>query len=404
MRASGWVLALALWVVIPEGSWAQGYYGTPYGMPASLTAPSSLAVPPAPTSVTTPLPQLGAPLEKGTGEVETVPQPTAQEPALDCFAGMCDPGQRWWFQVGGLVMARDYNDELWFSCSLLNPSQRVLTTADVEADYEGGIEATLGHRLGANWWALLTYWTLEPMNEQVVVQDPTGQLGTTLDFLSLSLSGTPVTDWYDYALAHKLALRSEFHNVELNFVHNRWPVKPCSPLFFSYQVGARWFRFDEDFLYASADTATTFGTDPANEIYLDIDVSNNLIGAQVGCMLEYYFWRHLGVFVAPRVGIYSNHMTLKYRIYSGDGLSALDVRSNKGDFAALAQLDVGAAWWINPNLSLWIGYRLVAVSGVALTTDQMPLHVMDDVDLIRQIDSNGHLLLHGGFAGLTWTF
>ncbi len=412
MHALPKTLPLVAWsLLLPALAWGQTglYLGQPYGAPAALDTPSTLQMPspPAlPAHYGTEAPEVG----EGVTQSVVPAQPAQEgmdsaiaEPGWDCI-GTCVPRcNRWWFQVGGLVMARDYNDDVWLSYDALNPSVGLLSTPDIEDNYQGGVEATFGYRFGHQWWLLATYWTLEPMNVVSLVQDPGGQISTALDFRSLSIGGTPVNDWYDNALAHKANLRSEFHNVELNLFHDSFQLSPCWPVYMSYLVGARWFQFSEDFLYASADTSTTFGTDPANEVYLDIDVSNNLIGAQVGCMLQYYPSCRWSVFVAPRVGIYSNQITMKYRIYSGDGQTGLDIRSNKGDFATLAQLDVGTAYYLTPSLSLYLGYRLVSVSGVALTTDQMP-RLLDDLNAIRQVDANGHLFLHGAFAGLTWTF
>ncbi len=411
MHALPKIPLLVAWsLLLPAVAWGQTglYVGHPYGTPAALEAPSTLempAPPVAPAHYGTPAPEAG----EGVTESVVQPQPSldSTDPAagdvLDCVGAYAPRCNRWWFQVGGLVMARDYNDDVWLSYDATDPTVGLLGTPNIEDDYQGGVEATFGYRFGHNWWLLATYWTLEPMSVTSLVQDSAGQISTALDFRTLSIGGTPVNDWYDNALAHKANLRSEFHNVELNLFHDSFQLSPCWPVYMSYLVGARWLQFDEDFLYASADTSTTFGTDPANEAYLDIDVSNNLVGAQVGCMLQYYPTCRWSVFLAPRVGIYSNHITMKYRIYSGDGQTGLDVRANKGDFATLAQLDIGTAYHVTPSLSLYLGYRLVSVSGVALTTDQMP-RLLDDLKGIQQVDANGHLFLHGGFAGLVWTF
>ena len=409
MHALPRTLLLACWgLLLPGMVWGQTglYVGAPYGAPASLEAPSTLQMPtppampahygtPAPEGVTDSV----VPQQNLAGEID----PAFQQEPLDCIGSCVPQTNRWWFQVGGLVMARDYNDDVWLSYDALNPTVGLIGTSQIEDDYQGGVEATFGYRIGCNWWLMATYWTLEPMNVTALVQDTAGQISTALAFRTLSIGGTPVNDWYDNALAHKANLRSEFHNVELNLFHDSFQVHPCWPVYMNYLVGARWFRFDEDFLYASADTSTTFGADPANEVYLDIDVSNNLVGAQFGCMLQYYPTCRWSLYVAPRLGLYSNHITMKYRIYSGDGQYAMDIRSNKGDFATLAQLDVGTAYHVTPSLSLYLGYRLVSVSGVALTTDQMP-RLLDDMKGIQQVDANGHLFLHGAFAGLVWTF
>jgi hypothetical protein len=67
------------------------------------------------------------------------------------------------------------------------------------------------------------------------------------------------------------------------------------------------------------------------------------------------------------------------------------------------QIDVGVDWQLSRNWSARVGYRVVALTGVALADDQFPQYIVDMPE-IAHIDSHSSLLLHGAFAGLTYNF
>ena len=78
--------------------------------------------------------------------------------------------------------------------------------------------------------------------------------------------------------------------------------------------------------------------------------------------------------------------------------------SSDDRFATLAQLDARVQWHVTPRWLMFIGYRLVSVSEIGLADAQFPCNVVDIVDAISHIDSNGDLLLHGAFAGMSIAF
>ncbi|MDA7979153.1 MAG: BBP7 family outer membrane beta-barrel protein [Pirellulales bacterium] len=315
------------------------------------------------------------------------------------FGNGCDAcGPNWYGRVGGLVMTRDDADPIWTSFNNTVITSALLGTPSVGPDWQGGYEASIGRRLCSNVWVGATYWTLEPDNQSATVSDPGGIINSTFDFRTLALNGTPVNSWYDSALAHRLSLRSEFHNAELNFFGD-FASNPCSRHRFSWFGGARWFRFKDDFLFETADTSTTFGVDLANEAYWNINVTNNLIGGQIGGTAEYALTNCWSVYATPSVGLYHNRMTYNSSIRSGDGFVAYNIDSDKNDFAVLSQIDFGSSYNVNQCVRAYFGYRLISAAGVALSGEQIP-PLGDDLENIRNIDSDGHLFLHGGFAGI----
>jgi hypothetical protein len=330
-----------------------------------------------------------------------------------CQTGCCGPD--WYIGVGGLFMTRDRNDPVEIAFDPNNIERELLGTQQVVPDdWQAGFEIRAGRYLGCSNRLELVYWTLDPDHASASVTSAGGLIDSALDFgrLDFVLGGIAngVNPWFDNSQFQRISMRSEFHNAEVNLWGDHALCGCCSPLQLSWLAGFRFFRFDESFEYASADQATALGVSPVDDAYYNVDVENNLFGFQIGGRFEYRVTCAASVYADTRVGIYYNHIEQEQRLATGTGIVAVDlagrpfdIATDKDDFATLAQLDVGVNYQISCNLSTYVGYRLVAASGVANTTDQIP-QFMSDFNGIQNIDSNGHLFLHGVHGGVTWRF
>ena len=269
-------------------------------------------------------------------------------------------------------------------------------------------ELRVGRYISCNCRAEAVYWTLDPDNASASVAGP---VDSSLDFnrLDFGLLGG-ANAWFDDADFQQISMRSEFHNFEANLWGDYCVCGPCSPFHWSWLAGFRFFRFNESFIYASADQAPALGLNPAGDAYYNVKVENNLIGLQLGCRAEYRVGCNVGLYAEPRFGIFWNHIDHEQNLVTGDGIVATDlagrpfaIDSEKDDFATIGQLDLGVSYQLGCRLTTYLGYRLVALSGVALTTDQIPQYMSDLVG-IENIDSNGHVFLHGIQGGVTWRF
>ena len=115
----------------------------------------------------------------------------------------------------------------------------------------------------------------------------------------------------------------------------------------------------------------------------------------------------------PKVGIYNDHMNQDFRAYLGNGAAATTgssgvagtypVCSSRDALAFLTQIDLGLDWTISRCWSARLGYRVLAMTDIALADDQFPQYLVD-VPEIAHIDNHSSLVLHGVFAGLTYNF
>jgi hypothetical protein len=191
------------------------------------------------------------------------------------------------------------------------------------------------------------------------------------------------------------------------------PCGGCQPLNVSWLAGVRYFRFQERWAFSSLRGGGSWAT-PADVGHLEDDITNSLVGFQVGCDVNYGCHSNLRLFFRPKIGIYNNHIKHTFRAYRGDGElfapaagsgvpGSYPVHSSTDSFSFLTEVDLGVEWQFTPCWSAFAGYRVVAATGIGLADNQIPPYVVD-VPEIAAIDRNGQLLLHGAFAGLTFRF
>ncbi|MEX2188129.1 MAG: hypothetical protein WD875_15085 [Pirellulales bacterium] len=341
------------------------------------------------------------------------------------FRSRCGNGCGWYAGVGGIVMSRDRGNGI-ITTNDGTPFVPVINSRDVMRDWQGGWEVTLGKFINPNTAVEVNYWHTGLFHEsdtQIATAQGSGNLDTPLNFGTLNDGVNNVQDLYATAAgAHMVGRANEFMNLEINLIrHSCCCDRPmtgscgsdcgsscgdcgscCRPMCFSWFAGVRLFRFYENMLFATSDDNTDFVFD-ANEAYYDVRVHNNLIGGQIGGRVDYYMLGgKVGLWFAPRLGIYGNHISHESFLRTGNG-ELFDIHSYKNDVAFMGQLDVGGDYYITDNLKLYGGYRLVGVAGVALSDEQIPQNIQDSA-AIADVDSNGSLLLHGAFMGLEYRF
>ncbi len=344
-----------------------------------------------------------------------------------CGAG-CGPAL--FGSVGGLVMTRDRGDHVCFSFNTATPSVILLGTPDAEMPWAGGAEARIGRYFGGacgknpcggRWGTELVYWGVYPNPQEGNAFDPDGTQGSGTDlnsafaFQSLDYNGGPILPLFDDAVRHQLQRSYEYHNFEWNIFGTPCPSLRCGKgLQLTWIGGFRFFKLSDAFAYNSDDADTVF-TGTVDEATYSVDVQNHLLGFQLGNQLDYYCGKRFNLFARAKVGAFYNHIT--HRSFVGGTLGAavindpanfydgrsFDINSYKNDMSFLAELDLGMNFQVTCCLSTQVGYRAVGLTGVALAPEQIPLN-FGDYEGVRFVDSGGSMILHGGYAGLTFTW
>jgi hypothetical protein len=333
-----------------------------------------------------------------------------------CARGLCGP---WFGSVGGLIMTRDDGNPYPFSYDSANEEIQLTNTRDASMQWGGGVDVRFGRYFNCNQNAVeFVYWGVYPSSEEstTLANQVAGGLNGILNWDQLDYDGAPADGWVDNAEAHRVRRDFEFHNLEVNLLQfpSCYASNPCGTqrFCFNWGAGVRYFRFAEHLQFGADDQDTEF-TGAANEIYYDIGVKNNLIGFQLNAQGQYYVTQRLSLLAGTKFGLFANHINHHSRIGGawGDAIinngpnewAPFNVKSNKNDIAFLGELNVGLNYQMSCCWSATLGYRAVAVTGVALPSNQIysDLRGIQDVAIV---DSNGSLILHGGYAGVQFNY
>ena len=330
-------------------------------------------------------------------------------------------GGNWFATASGLFMTRDRGHHYTFSFGTLAEEDQRTNTRNAEMDWTGGYDLRFGRYFNCGRNAIeAVYWGVSPENQstQTTSADVVGNLNAILNFGDLNYGGVSADNFVNVAPGfdgiHRLRRGYDFQNIEVNV----WQfctscgagACDCSRFRFNWLAGVRYFRFDENLLFGSDanDWQLTFEND---EIYYNIDVENSLVGFQLGNELEYCINCNWTLDMGVKLGIYGNRISHTSEIGGAQGVATINngpfagddfyVRSSKKDVAFLGEARVGLQYCFNSCWTATVGYRAFAVTGVALTSEQIypDLRGINDVAVV---DSNSSLLLHGGYAGLEY--
>lgn len=344
-----------------------------------------------------------------------------RSPACGMEPSCCTFQPLWYASAAGLILARDHANGIWTTYETNNNPNELMRTTDAATEWRGGYDVKIGRRFGpCGCWAIEGgYWAIDRFSGQASMSLlPANTVSTPLIVSDIEFGGVNGTYFFDNAAEHRLWRTNRVQNVEISLVR-RLPCDPCAMLSswdLSLLAGVRYFNFEEELTFGSlANGGTWGGNGGLDEAYLREYVNNNLIGFQFGAEGGYRLGRTIRLFVTPKLGIYNNHIESRFDLVRGDGTHArptpasgvtgtYPVLAEKDVFAFLGQIDVGLDWEFHPGWSAFLGYRLVAATGIALADHQIPTYVVDIHDDLADVDANGNLLVHGAFAGLKISF
>lgn len=299
----------------------------------------------------------------------------------------CGCGSRWVGTLGGLVMGRSRANA--YTTTLDGGGVSVLNTQSAGADWTGGWEINAGYISEAGPGVLFTYWGLAPMEGYAEAVDPGNSLSS------------PINDggFFQNSAEQNILRNDQAENYELSLLvgaysRGHWTMVPFA--------GFRYFRFDESLRFGALQGGGDPGT-PSDWNYYRSQNINNLYGGQFGALINYQFGGRFGWYLTPKVGLYGNQMTGRYRNYIGDGTTNYEVIAHKSNFALLGEVNTGINYFLRENVFIYAGYRVVGVTNVALGDDQLQtdLSVPTGLSDLRQ---SGSLILHGVMIGGGWLF
>jgi len=332
------------------------------------------------------------------------------------YAGGGAAGLRdgWFATFGGVMMGRDDENAYFFSFDDTNESIQRLNTEEASMDFSAGVETRIGYffNCGQNAFEAV-YWGVYPDQQEstLLSSNTPGNLNGILNWDQIDYNGVSADNWVNAAFAHRLRREFEIHNLELNVlgIQSGWSNGRTS---MQWRTGMRFFHFRESLQFGADNTDANF-IGAANEIYYDVETANNLLGWQFGADLMYRPTCSLTFRLGASTGLYGNYVQHHSRIGGSAGVASINNGPNNNmtlqidndtvTFAMLGELNAGFDYQISCCWSMYAGYRVLGVSRVALPTNQIYFDLRGIND-VREIDTNGDLILHGGYAGLEYNY
>lgn len=343
----------------------------------------------------------------------------------------------WFGAMNGLIFNRDDDDNLLLTYQT-GDGQGLLYSRNADMDWSGGLEVRFGRYFhGGNSALEAVYWGIYPDRQSATAYGAgaAGLLETTLAFDSLAIDpsgiNTTVSSYFTGAEMHQVRRGFEAHNIELNLLGLAGGgcgaagccsggcgggCNTCCGPTFTWLMGPRFLRFREDLIYSS-DLVDTVFTGTADEMSYLIDVENNLLGFQLGGLADFCVGSRLGFHTGIKFGLYGNDINHHQHICTGDAVYAevsdpsspydgeqYRIHSGKTDVSMIGELDLGMNYRISQCWSANFGWRAVAVSGIALSTSQMPTDYFDNLAGVRNVNANSDLILHGAYMGLNFNY
>jgi hypothetical protein len=350
----------------------------------------------------------------------------------------CSPCPNWAVWAGGLVMGRANQCDRPVTVDA-GTLQTVMSTNNAEQNWSGGFE------IGTAWIMpnccnalAVNYWGLFPSDPSSYVNAANFSGGIrpalgNIDGLTYD-DGIVADNVFNRMTTasgtHVLTTGSGFNSVEINFLGNTqaWGLtqfggggcngcnrcSACGPSCwqFGWLAGLRYFRFNESFLFQSDQDDTVVGdlNDP-NELSYRIATTNNLWGFQFGGQGAWYFTNCFSIYGSGRFGVFNNHVTSEQSLsgQAGDAFinagsfngTAYRFSNSRNALAGVGQFDLGGRYQVGCHWSLYGGYRVVAISGVATAPSQIPANFSSPVNEICAGDS---VILHGAFLGAQYAW
>lgn len=327
----------------------------------------------------------------------------------------CRPRNHWHISAAGLIMGRSKPSRVWTTYEANNNPNQLMRTDNAAPDWEGGFEFHIGRKVACDTFAVdFVYWKLGDLQASTS-QTHANFVSTPLLFNDLEFgTGDPVQNYFDTAEEHRISRRDSIQNVELNFLEVASSCGSCSCWRSRKSIGVRYFQFNEDLLLSTLDQGGTWGGNGgANEVIMSSSIENRLIGVQLGYHLGRQWGERTTLFIAPKLGIYNNHIEHRFDLRRGDGVAAMPtafsgvngsypVESTSNVVSFLTEVNLGFSWQATCNCSLFTGYRVVALTGMGLADSQIPQYIVD-LPEIADINHQDSLVLHGAFFGVAYS-
>jgi hypothetical protein len=328
----------------------------------------------------------------------------AYRPMPEEMAAML-PGTRiselqWYGSADALLLQRASTNNRPFA-SLNTPTNFVLGTGDLQAGFQLGPRVTLGRRLGDAFQFECTWFGQSAWEDQKAVRDltPNDLAGAGNLFSPFSNFGNPTAvpllDYNNYVM---IEYNSSLQSLEFN-MRQRVPLEP-GPFSLTVLFGGRFMKINETFRYHT-ESLTPVNLATATDV--QTAVGNDLLGAQIGALMELQVAYRTWIGLDLKGGIYNNHadQSTNASLYWPNGdQSSVHGEAGTDCTVFVGEIQLNGTYQFTPSLTAQFGYQMIWVEGIALGSENFQANPGILVSGPAALDHKGHVIYHGPHAGL----
>jgi hypothetical protein len=293
----------------------------------------------------------------------------------------------WYFRADAVVFTRDAEHEVNIA-SLGAPGNVVLSTRDLDFPFQLGPRILVGRTLNECHQIEGSFFDLAQWHDTAAVRNSDGLLFSPF----IDFGGRPSGDFNDNTLV-SIRSTSYLRNAELN-IRRALPMPPGRASA-SFLLGMRYMGIPEAFEYLSESAAATN--------FVRVDTGNELFGAQIGALLEFYkedcWWINCEI----KGAICQNHAnqhTILSQTLAGQATEDFTGAVSKNGTAFVGDLALTVLYRYGEHLAARFGYQAIWVDRLALAADNFSTDVGILINGPAQLRRDANVVYHGPFAGL----
>jgi hypothetical protein len=272
----------------------------------------------------------------------------------------------------------------------------VLSTSDLQPNFDAGGRFTIGHRIWDCYRIEGTYWGSFQWKDYAATADgtinaATGAPGNISTLLSGGFGNAAVATLDNNSFV-SAADRIKMNNGELNLLY--WLDMPPGGLDVSLLVGGRYLDIRDQFNLHSINTV--------QENVLQVNTINQMWFMQAGIATDWLIAPRMWINATLKGGMANNHASLinNYTTTAG-GVATLNLSSDvRNRTAGLLDLNFTANLQITPWLVGRIGYQALFLTGVAVATDNIQTNNVLLTSGPAVVNARSSGVFHGPLIGI----
>jgi len=278
----------------------------------------------------------------------------------------------------------------------------VLSTSDLDQEFDSGGEFTIGRTVGDCWRIEGTYLGAYSWDDIAFVQDSSANaLGGTGNLSSLlSEFALPPVAGLDFNNFVSVQSFTNMTSAEVNLRY--WVNMPPGPFDVSLLVGARFLNF-EDRIFFRSEANVPGPAGATNQVLTRTD--NDMIGLQIGIEGALLVTQHAWFDVDLKGAILQNTASQETEYTNVDNLGIATVfptgreqerTSFLGDISLMFNVQC------SPSTVFRLGYQATFLTGMAIAAENIETNNVLLSGGPGRLNDRGELVYHGPAIGLTW--